>query len=330
MNIIILSGGSGERLWPLSTNSKSKQFLKILPTKDGGRESMIQYIYNGIKNVDENAVITIATSEDQVKQIHDDLNKNVDISVEPCRRNTFPAIVLAASYLKDKKGILDDETVLVCPVDPYVDEEYFKALKNLDSISDFSKSNLYLMGINPTYPSEKFGYIIPETKDDVSKVLEFKEKPSKEVAEQYINKGALWNGGIFSFQLGYLLSKAHELIDFKDYDDLYNKYESLEKISFDYAFVEKEEKISVMRFNGKWDDLGTWSSLEQILEQDFIGKGTMSESCKNIKVFNELDIPIVCLGLDDVIVAASSEGILISKKKETEGLKKHLEKIKEK
>lgn len=103
------------------------------------------------------------------------------------------------------------------------------------------------MGMEPTYPSEKYGYIIPESKDAVSGVSMFKEKPDKETAAAYIAKGALWNGGVFALRLGYVLKRAHELIDFTDYQDLYNKYDSLQKISFDYAVVEHEPAIEVMR-----------------------------------------------------------------------------------
>ena len=108
-----------------------------------------------------------------------------------------------------------------------------------------------LMGIEPTYPSEKYGYIIPETADQTAKVKTFKEKPTADVAAEYISQGALWNGGVFAYKLKYVLNKAHELIDFTDYQDLFAKYETLTKISFDYAVVEKEPSIQVQRFAGK-------------------------------------------------------------------------------
>ena len=124
------------------------------------------------------------------------------------------------------KKIDINEPVVVCPVDPYVEDDYFKALQDLSTEAVNSSSNLVLMGIEPTYPSEKYGYIIPSDKEKVSKVLSFKEKPTKEVAEEYIKKGALWNGGVFAFKLKYVLEKAHELIDITDYDDLFSKYDS--------------------------------------------------------------------------------------------------------
>ena len=238
MNIILLSGGSGKRLWPLSNDVRSKQFIKIFKKEDGLYESMVQRVYRQIKTVDTDASVVVATSKSQVSSIHNQLGDDVGICVEPCRRDTFPAIALACSYLKDVQKIDINEPVVVCPVDPYVEDDYFKALQDLSTEAVNSSSNLVLMGIEPTYPSEKYGYIIPSDKEKVSKVLSFKEKPTKEVAEEYIKKGALWNGGVFAFKLKYVLEKAHELIDFTDYDDLFSKYDSLTKISFDYAVVE--------------------------------------------------------------------------------------------
>lgn len=238
MNIVLLSGGSGQRLWPLSNEIRSKQFIKIFHKEDGELESMVQRVYRQIRTVDTDATVTIATSKSQVSAIHNQLGENVGISVEPCRRDTFPAIALAAAYLKDVQHIGEEEAVVICPVDPYVEDDYFKTIEALGNRAAESEANLVLMGIEPTYPSEKYGYIIPKSKENISEVSMFKEKPTAEVAEGYISQGALWNGGVFAFRLGYVLKRAHELIDFKNYDDLFAKYNTLKKISFDYAVVE--------------------------------------------------------------------------------------------
>ena len=268
MNIVLLSGGSGQRLWPLSNDIRSKQFIKIFHTADGELESMVQRVYRQIRTIDKDATVTIATSKSQVSAIHNQLGEDVGISVEPCRRDTFPAIALAAAYLKDVKGISEDEPVVVCPVDPYVEIDYFDALKDLGAQAASSNANLVLMGIEPTYPSEKYGYIIPDTPAPVSTVSMFKEKPTKEIAEQYISQGALWNGGVFAFRLGYVLDRAHALIDFENYEDLFSKYETLDKISFDYAVVEHEDRIEVMRFSGMWKDIVVSASPDGILVSD--------------------------------------------------------------
>ena len=327
MNIILLSGGSGKRLWPLSNDIRSKQFIKIFRKEDGTYESMVQRVYRQIKTVDTDATVTIATSKTQVSAIHNQLGEDVGICVEPCRRDTFPAIALAATYLKDVKHISEEEAVVVCPVDPYVNDDYFEAIQKLSDLAQRGEANLVLMGIEPTYPSEKYGYIIPVNKEAVSKVSTFKEKPDAQTAQSYISRGALWNGGVFAFRLGYLIDKAHELIDYRDYQDLFEKYGSLEKISFDYAVAEKEPDISVSRFCGQWKDLGTWNTLTEAMQEASIGEAMLNETCQNVHVINELDVPVLCMGLRDVVVSASPEGILVSDKEQSSYIKPFVDKI---
>lgn len=327
MNIVLLSGGSGKRLWPLSNDIRSKQFIKIFPTADGDYESMVQRVFRQIRKVDSDAKVTIATSKTQISAIYNQLGEDVGISLEPCRRDTFPAIALATAYLHDVLGVGEEEAVVVCPVDPYVNDDYFTALKELGRLAETGDANLVLMGIEPTYPSEKYGYIIPENKENVSPVSTFKEKPDAETARSYISQGALWNGGVFAYKLKYVMDKAHELIDFTDYQDLFNKYETLTKISFDYAVVEKEDKIEVMRFAGEWKDLGTWNTLTEAMEESCIGEGMMNENCENVHVINELNVPVLCMGLKDVVVAASPEGILVSDKEQSSYVKSYVDKI---
>ena len=327
MNIILLSGGSGKRLWPLSNDIRSKQFLKLFKKEDGTYESMVQRVYSAIKRVDSNAVVTIATSKSQVSAINNQLGNNVNISIEPCRKDTFPAIALATAYLHDIQKVDSNEAVVVCPVDPYVEDDYFKALANLCKQAEKGEANLVLMGIEPTYPSEKYGYIIPKDKANTSEVLKFKEKPDVESAMGYIKQGALWNGGVFAYKLKYVLDKAHEYIDFKDYYDLFAKYESLNKISFDYAVVEKESKIQVMRFSGQWKDLGTWNTLTESMEEHIIGKAMMNDKCSNVHIINETNIPMLAMGLHDVEISAGPDGILISDKGESSYIKPFVDKI---
>ncbi len=324
MNVILLSGGSGKRLWPLSNDVRSKQFIKMFKTGDS-YESMLQKIYKGIKSINNDACITIATSNVQKSIIKNQLG-DVDVSLEPCRKDTFPAILLAACYLYDVKKVDVDDSIVVCPVDPYVDERYFKALNDLYKLSLKNEANLSLIGIEPTHPSEKYGYIIPKDSNLVSEVVEFKEKPDKDTAVSYIAKGALWNAGIFAFKLKYILDIGHKLIDFKDYEDLFNKYNDLNKISFDYAVVEKEKSINVLRFDGIWQDLGTWNTLTDAMEDDVLGNGILEES-KNSNIINELKIPVLGVGLNNIIVAASPDGILVSEKDCSSHIKPYVEKI---
>ena len=321
MNIILLSGGSGKRLWPLSNDVRSKQFIKIFKQEDGSYESMVQRVYHQIKKVDTEATVTIATSKTQVSAIHNQLGQDVGISVEPCRRDTFPAIALATAYLVDVQKVSPEESVVVCPVDPYVEADYFEALKRLSAQADKGEANLVLMGIEPTYPSEKCGYIIPKSSDETAMVATFKEKPTADVAKKYIAQGALWNGGVFAYKLKYVMEIAHKLIDFADYHDLFAKYETLPKISFDYAVVEKEDRIQVQRFSGQWKDLGTWNTLTEAMQDAVVGKGVLNDNCSNVHIVNEMDVPVLAMGLHDVVISASPEGILVSDKEQSSYIK---------
>lgn len=337
MNIILLSGGSGKRLWPLSNDIRSKQFIKIfkksehnipLGTEDNGElESMVQRIYGQIKSVDPDATVTIATSKSQVSAIHNQLGTEVGISVEPCRRDTFAAIALATAYLRDCKGVSENEAVVVCPVDPYVEDGYFKTLATMCEVAQNGNENLVLMGIEPTYPSEKYGYIKPVRSSYGKYSWEFTEKPTKEKAEEYIKEGALWNGGVFAYKLSYVLRKSKELLGTADYDTLFSTYDTLKKISFDYAVVEKEKSIEVLRYSGTWKDLGTWNTLTEAMEEQTIGDVRLNETCSNVHVINELGVPILVMGGKDLVVSASPEGILVSDKAQSSYIKPFVDAI---
>lgn len=326
MNIILLSGGSGKRLWPLSNDIRSKQFIKIFKKKDavGGDdeyESMVQRIYGQIKTVDPDADVTIATSKTQVSAIHNQLGTDVGISLEPCRRDTFAAIALATAYLHDVKCIPEDEAVVVCPVDPYVELGYFECVNELYKAAGTGNQNLVLMGIEPTEPSEKYGYIKP-VKDAAGKVsYAFTEKPDTEKAKEYIAQGALWNGGVFAYKLSYVLKKSKELLGTSDYNELFKNYSNLKKISFDYAVVEQETSIEVLKYNGTWKDLGTWNTLTEVMEDSSIGSAIIDDSSENVHVVNELDMPVIAMGLKDVVISASPEGILVSDKEKSSFIK---------
>lgn len=336
MNIILLSGGSGKRLWPLSNDIRSKQFIKIFKKSEhtipmgteytGDYESMVQRIYRQIKTVDPDATVTIATSKSQVSAIHNQLGPEVGISVEPCRRDTFAAIALATAYLHDVQGVPEDEAVVVCPVDPYVEEGYFKTLEAMCNAAQEGSENLVLMGIEPTYPSEKYGYIKPMEREGKWS-WGFTEKPTAEKAAEYIATGALWNGGVFAYKLSYVLGKARELLGTDDYETLFAGYSDLRKISFDYAVVEQETSIEVLRYSGTWKDLGTWNTLTEAMEESTVGDARLNENCANVHVINELGVPILVMGGKDLVVAASPEGILVSDKEQSSYIKPFVDAI---
>ena len=322
MNIILLSGGSGKRLWPLSNDIRSKQFIKIFKREDGEYESMVQRIYSQIKTVDPDATVTIATSRTQVAAINNQLGMSVGISVEPCRRDTFAAIALATAYLHDVQGVPSDEAVVVCPVDPYVDLSYFECVNRLCNAAKDGDKNLVLMGIQPTYPSEKYGYIKPANGG-----YTFTEKPTKEKAQEYINAGALWNGGVFAYRLSYVLDKSKELLGTSDYHELFDNYDSLKKISFDYAVVEQETSLEVLTYDGEWKDLGTWNTLTEAMEDSIVGDGRLNDTCSNVHIVNELGIPVLGMGLKDVVISASPEGILVADKEQSAYIKPYVDEI---
>ena len=326
MNIVLLSGGSGKRLWPLSSDVRSKQFLELFKRNDGSRESMLQRMYNMLREVDNSARVTIATSEKQVAYIKKQLGNDVSISIEPCRRDTFPAIALATAYLHDVQNVKSDDAVVICPVDPYAELDYYNMLNNLYMQALKNEANLVLMGIKPTYPSEKYDYIIPKSLNRISEVECFIEKPDIERAKKYIKQGALWNSGVFAYRLGYVLDISKRIFGTSDYKYMYENYNLFSKISFDYEVAEKEKKIQVMLFSGIWKDLGTWDALTSIIDEKIIGNAVI-EKCENTHIINELDIPIVGLGVKDLAIVATSEGILVINKKDSDKLKKCVDSI---
>lgn len=327
MNIILLSGGSGQRLWPMSNHVRSKQFIKIFQREDNTYESMVQRMYRQICAIEPNSMVLIAAPKAQVSALRNQLGNDIDVSVEPCRRDTFPAIALAASYIHDVRGVPGSEPVVICPVDPYVDGDYFASLKKLGKQVEKNEANLVLMGIEPTYPSEKYGYIIPKSRNAVSGVSFFKEKPDVETAKQYIEWGGLWNSGVFACRLEYILNKAHELIEFIDYPDLFSKYETLNKISFDYAVVERESSIQVVRFSGRWKDLGTWNTFTEAMGSSSVGNAIIDSKSTNTHVLNELSIPILAMGLHDMVISAGPQGILVSDKEQSSYIKPFVDKL---
>ncbi|MBU7594464.1 sugar phosphate nucleotidyltransferase [Metabacillus halosaccharovorans] len=323
MRLVLLSGGSGKRLWPLSNDARSKQFLKVLEN-DQGIESMVQRVWGQIESVGLSQSTVIATSKTQVDMIQNQLNNLAELIIEPSRRDTFPAIALTASYVYSVQGANLNEVIAVLPVDPYVHEEFFSRVKDLEKVVNESNADLALIGVQPTYPSSKYGYIVPKEEDNTmgfSKVSRFTEKPSEIMAKELIEAGALWNCGVFSFKLKYIINILEEKGLPVQYDELLKVYDQLPKISFDYEVVEKTNNIVVIPYDGYWKDLGTWNTLTEEMGTNQIGKGVISEDSANTHLINELDIPVTVLGVSNVVVAASPDGILVSDKEASPRIK---------
>ncbi len=317
--IILLSGGSGKRLWPLSNDIRSKQFLRVLDDGSGGRESMVQRVYRQLRIEFPNEKVVVATAAAQREQIEAQLGGGVDIVCEPARRDTFPAIALSCTYLHDSCGATEHDIVLVLPVDVYAEQHYFTvAAQMCDSVARDAAA-LVLMGIAPTHPSNRFGYMVPTVGSD-DRIDRFVEKPSGDVAASLIGQGALWNGGVFAFTLGHLLGIIHARMGRLTFDRFLADYATTEKISFDYAVVEKTESLAMVKYVGMWRDLGTWDSL--IGEIGPAGIGThFASGTKGTIVVNELDIPVVAIGTEALVIAASPDGILVGDREAIVNLK---------
>lgn len=331
MNVILLSGGSGKRLWPLSNEARAKQFLKVLKTEDGENISMLQKVFAQIHEADIQADITIAAAAQQVDSIRKQLGADINLVVEPERRNTYPAIALACAYLLKAGKASADEVVIVMPVDVAAKEAYFQSFSAMQKAVLEHKAELALLGIKPTYPSAKYGYILPEpddwTQEQVYQVNSFEEKPSEEKAKELIGRGAFWNAGVFAVSVGYVLDVVKKEIGDISYEAVLEKYSKLENISFDYKIVEKAKKVVMLEYEGEWKDLGTWNTLTEEMDEKYSGKTVVGEDCNNTHIINELSIPIVALGTKDLVIAASPDGILVSDKHKSSYLKPYVESL---
>lgn len=325
MQIILLCGGSGKRLWPLSNGVRSKQFLQLFRSPDGDKESMFQRVLRQIADACEDAEINVATSSSQVEAITAQLTREVSVIVEPSRRDTFPAIALAAVYLSKVKKLTDGETVIVMPCDTFTESGYFDTVMRMASeISQF-EGDMFLMGITPTGPSSKYGYIVPN-KSDKNIVDRFVEKPEPSLAARLIKEEALWNGGVFAFRLGYIRKIAEKYIQADSYKEFVANYDRLPKISFDYEVVEKTDSIGVMRYSGLWKDLGTWQSLCSELPHNTTG-AVVDIDNRETTIINELTTPIISQGCRNLIVVASPDGILVADKNSADDLKESVNKV---
>lgn len=330
MQIILLSGGSGKRLWPLSNNTRSKQFLKLLTAPDGSKESMVQRVVRQLRESGIRDSITIATSQSQHDVIINQLGEDIPVVTEPERRDTFPAIALACSYLAYGQKCDTDEVVVVMPCDPYTEAGYFGTIRKMADAVDNGAAELVLMGIKPTYPSAKYGYVVPDTDvqdKDIFRVSRFTEKPDAATAQKFIAEGAFWNGGVFAFRLGYMMDIVARYMKADTFAEIRSRYGELPKISFDYEVAEKAQSVAVVPFAGEWKDLGTWNTLTDELSEHTIGNVVMDNESENTHVINELELPIMCIGARNLVVAASNDGILISDKSKSENIKTYADRL---
>lgn len=342
IHIVLLSGGSGTRLWPLSNEARSKQFLKVLRTHSGMSESMVQRTARGIaraldsRDGVDKCDVSVVTGQSQVYSIESQLEGIIEVDVvqEPSRRDTAPAIVLAVSHLLNNASASSDDPVVVMPIDSFADPEYYERILELPSIVEKCGASLTLLGVKPNSPSGKYGYILPSLsgtakEQEALPVVAFVEKPSSDVAKGLIEQGALWNCGVFAFKLGYLVDVATDMLpDFPtlNYLELVERYEELPKTSFDYAVVEKAESVCVVAYNGKWKDLGTWGALTEEMLDRTAGNVVVDDCSAGTYAINELYLPMVVSGIKDAVVVATPDGILVCSKESSSRIKPLVEK----
>lgn len=314
MKLILLSGGSGTRLWPLSNDSRAKQFLKVLRHEEtGAYESMVQRVFRQLSSIVASEDMIVATNTAQIDMLRNQLGE-IPIVIEPERRDTFPAIALACSYLYSELGMNADEIVGVVSVDAYVDTAFYERVGELGTLVKEKQAQIGLLGVKPTYPSSKYGYLIPLLHEEYMEVNRFIEKPTEEAAEKLIEEGAYWNSGVFAFPLSLVLQVLESKGFPVQYEALLSKFSSLPKNSFDYEVVEHLSDIVALTYDGYWKDLGTWNTLTEEMSSVIIGNGALSEDSENTHIVNELDLPVKVLGISNAVVAVSADGILVTDK----------------
>lgn len=282
---------------------------------------MLQRIWRQLDESDLQEHTRIATCREQVELLQRQVGTKAPLIIEPEQRDTFAAIALSAAYLYSIAGVSLCETIIVIPVDAYVDSDFFSCIRGLPKLNRESRSELLMVGTRPSYPSEQYGYIVPETKrhrDDEGMyeqlVHTFKEKPYEAEASLLIKAGALWNSGIYAFQLDFMINMLMKRGLPIHYEELYKQYSKMPKLSFEVEVTQKISSRSVIEYDGDWKDLGTWKTLSEELAFESLGMGEISDDSEQSQIINELDIPISIIGLSNVIVAASLDGILVTSK----------------
>lgn len=329
MYFCLLSGGSGKRLWPLSNEARPKQYIRIVKKENNAMErcSMIQRVWEQLEDA-QMAKRTIVTAGIEQQELILSQVPGAHIAAEPARRDTFGAVLLSCAYLHDKMGADLADYAAIMPVDPYTESGYFATVQTLEQAMKESGAEVGLMGVVPTYPATQYGYMVPDLSGEgvdeganYFAIQGFVEKPKEAAARELISQGGLWNCGVFCVRIGDMLERAAAYGVGTSYDSVYENYEKLPKISFDYEVLEKAEKLVGVKFQGYWKDLGTWDAMADQMSTDTIGNVILDESCENTQVVNELDIPVVVMGTTDLVVAASKDGILVTDKGEAARLK---------
>ena len=316
MYYVLLSGGSGRRLWPLSNEARPKQYLKLVNREVNSMDrcSMLQRVWDQLLEA-QMADTTVITAAEAQRELIESQVPGARIALEPAGRDTFGAVLLSCAYLHSAMGASREDYVAVMPVDPYTEGSYFEAVKKLGEVTERSGAAVGLLGVTPSYPATKYGYMIPgEREEGYVWIQSFVEKPDEARAEELVRQGALWNCGVFCLRIGEMLDRVAAYKVPEDYEGLCRAYESLPRISFDYEVLEKEEKVAAVEFHGFWRDLGTWDAMADQMSTDTVGRVILDDTCRNTQVINEWKVPVVAAGTRDLVIVAARDGILVTDK----------------
>ncbi|WP_270169729.1 sugar phosphate nucleotidyltransferase [Paenibacillus sp. SYP-B4298] len=324
MRIVLLSGGSGQRLWPWSSGARTKVFLRLLNDDSGAPQSMLERICNQLEQAGLLQTAAIVTHASQVELTRQHCGEKLAIWSEPHKRGTFHAIALAAASLYTAGAAGDEETVCVLPADMYAEQPFLSLLRQLPDALAQSGAELALIGCSPDHPSTQYGYIVPQqtkTCPAYSRVSRFTEKPDKTSAAALIAEGALWNCGVFAFRLGYMLQLMKERGLPLNPEQLLQRYAKLATLSFDEEVAEHCSHAIVLRYTRAWKDLGSWSALTSEIGQRQIGAGSISAGSPGTWLVNELACPVHVIDVPEIIVAASAAGVLVASRENADRIK---------
>ena len=324
--IVLLGGGAGKRLWPLSNELRSKLFIELLPSPAGGRESMLGRVCRQLEEANLLHAAMIVTHQDQLPLTARHTRDRIPMIGEPYKKGTFTAAAIAALYLQSNGLATSEDIICIAPADVFAGEDFFRHFHSLPGLLREAQADLALLGTRPTHPTDQYGYILPDTINEkgYAPIKRFVEKPEVRRAEQLIQQGALWNCGVYAFSLAYMLSRIEEAGLPLIYDELIARYEQLPVISFDKQVGERTPRSIVVPYEGLWQDLGSWDSFTAQLDSHVIGNGYLSGNQGDSYIINELPYPIHLIGLTGIIAAASADGILIADKKQSQEIKAQL------